>query len=109
MLLDVWAQEGWLYLVIVMDLFSRKIVGWSMSSRMKTSLVCDALSMALCQRKPKPGLIVHSYRGSQYASHEYGQLLNKWQCVGSMSRKGNCWRERDILKKAVAIFSHPEK
>ncbi len=62
----VWTQEGWLYLAVVIDLFSRKIVGWSMSSRMKASLVCDA-TMALWQRKPKPGLIVHSDRGSQYA------------------------------------------
>jgi len=87
----VWTQEGWLYLAVVIDLFSRKVVGWSMSSRMKASLVCDALTMALWQRKPKPGLIVHSDRGSQYASHEYHKLLNNWHCIGSMSRKGNCW------------------
>lgn len=87
----VWTQEGWLYLAVVIDLFSRKVVGWSMSPRMKASLACDALNMALWQRKPKPGLIVHSDRGSQYASHEYGKLLKEWQCVGSMSRKGNCW------------------
>ncbi|WP_438357004.1 IS3 family transposase [Legionella jamestowniensis] len=84
-------QEGWLYLAVVIDLFSRKVVGWSMSSRMKADLVCDALKMALWQRKPKPGLIVHSDRGSQYASHEYRKLLNDWKCVGSMSRKGDCW------------------
>jgi putative transposase len=87
----LWTQEGWLYLAVVIDLFSRKVVGWSMSPRMKASLVCDALTMALWQRKPKPGLIVHSDRGSQYASHEYRKLLNDWRCVGSMSRKGNCW------------------
>ncbi len=87
----VWTQEGWLYLAVVIDLFSRKVVGWSMSARMKASLVCDALTMALWQRKPKPGLIVHSDRGSQYASHQYRKLLNNWQCIGSMSRKGNCW------------------
>ena len=84
-------QEGWLYLAVVIDLFSRKVVGWSMSSRMKAGLVCDALKMALWQRKPKPGLIMHSDRGSQYASHEYRKLLNDWKCVGSMSRKGDCW------------------
>ena len=84
-------QEGWLYLAVVIDLFSRKVVGWSMSSRMKADLVCDALKMALWQRKPKPGLIVHSDRGSQYASNEYRKLLNAWKCVGSMSRKGDCW------------------
>ncbi|QBS09004.1 IS3 family transposase [Legionella israelensis] len=84
-------QEGWLYLTVVIDLFSRKVVGWSMSSRMKADLVCDALKMALWQRKPKPGLIVHSDRGSQYASNEYRKLLNDWKCTGSMSRKGDCW------------------
>ena len=84
-------QEGWLYLAVVIDLFSRKVVGWSMSSRMKTDLVCDALKMAVWQRNPKPGLIVHSDRGSQYASTAYRKLLNIWGCIGSMSRKGNCW------------------
>jgi len=84
-------QEGWLYLAVVVDLFSRKVVGWSMGSRMKASLVCDALKMALWQRKPAHGLIVHSDRGSQYASNDYVKLLNQHGCVGSMSRKGNCW------------------
>ena len=84
-------QEGWLYLAVVIDLFSRKVVGWSMSSRMKAELVCDALTMALWQRKPGAGLIVHSDQGAQYASHAYSQLLKAWRCVGSMSRKGNCW------------------
>lgn len=87
----VWTQEGWLYLAVVMDLFSRKIVGWSMSSRMKASLVCDALNMALWQRKPSPGLIVHSDRGAQYASKEYRNLIKIHHCVGSMSKKGDCW------------------
>jgi putative transposase len=62
-------------------------VGWSM----KATLVCNALKMAIWQRKPKPGLIVHSDRGSQYASYHYRQLLKFYGCVGSMSRKGNCW------------------
>lgn len=84
-------QEGWLYLAVVIDLFSRKVVGWSMSSRMKADLVCDALKMAIWQRKPRRGLVVHSDRGSQYASHEYRKLLNLYGCVGSMSRKGDCW------------------
>lgn len=84
-------QEGWLYLAVVIDLFSRKVVGWSMSTRMKTELVCDALKMAIWQRNPKRGLIVHSDRGSQYASHDYKKLLNLYGCLGSMSRKGNCW------------------
>ena len=84
-------QEGWLYLAVVIDLFSRKVVGWSMSSRMKAELVCDALKMAIWQRKPGRGLTVHSDRGSQYASHDYRKLIKMYSCVGSMSRKGNCW------------------
>lgn len=84
-------QEGWLYLAVVIDLFSRRVVGWSMSSRMKASLVCDALNMAIWQRKPKRGLIIHSDRGAQYASNKYKKLLVSHGCVGSMSRKGDCW------------------
>lgn len=84
-------QEGWLSLAVVIDLFSRKVVGWSMGSRIKADLVCDVLKMAIWQRKPKRGLVVHSDRGSQYASHDYRKLLNLYGCVGSMIRKGNCW------------------
>ena len=87
----IWTQEGWLYLAVVIDLFHREVVGWSMSARMKADLVCDALTMAIWRRQPKPGLIVHSDRGSQYASKAYRELLNDNQFVGSMSRKGNCW------------------
>ena len=87
----VWTQEGWLYLAVVIDLFSRKVVGWSMSSRMKAQLVCDALTMAMWQRRPDAGLIVHSDRGSQYASKQYRKLLMESDFVGSMSRKGDCW------------------
>jgi putative transposase len=87
----IWTQEGWLYLAIVIDLFSRKVVGWSMSSRMKASLACDALKMALWQRRPQPGVITHSDRGVQYASKAYRTLLAAYGCVGSMSRKGDCW------------------
>jgi len=87
----VWTQEGWLYLAVVLDLYSRKVVGWSMSSRMKAGLVCDALAMALWQRKPERGLVVHSDRGVQYASSSYTKLLALHGCKGSMSRKGDCW------------------
>lgn len=87
----IWTQEGWLYLAVVIDLFSRKVVGWSMSSRMNAQLVCDALTMALWQRKPKAGLIHHSDRGSQYASRQFRQLLAQYKVTGSMSRKGDCW------------------
>lgn len=87
----IWTQEGWLYLAVVIDLFSRKVVGWSMSSRMKASLACDALQMALWQRRPSKGLIIHSDRGVQYASKKYRTLLTAHGCIGSMSRKGDCW------------------
>ena len=87
----LWTQEGWLYLAVVIDLYARKVVGWSMGSRMNARLVTDALMMAIWQRCPKAGLIVHSDRGSQYASKAYRQLLNAHGFVGSMSRKGDCW------------------
>ena len=74
-----------------MDLCSRKIVGWSMSSRMTAQLVCDALTMAIWRRRPQAGLIHHSDRGSQYASHAFRQLLEKHDFIGSMSGAGNCW------------------
>ena len=85
----IWTQEGWLYLATVIDLYSRRVVGWSMGSRMTAHLVCDALRMAIWQRRPKAGLIVHSDRGSQYASPAYRRLLKTHDFVGSMSRKGN--------------------
>lgn len=87
----VWTQEGWLYLAVVIDLYSRKVVGWSMGSRMKAQLVCDALTMAIWQRRPSEGLIVHTDRGSQYASNMYRRLLLASGIKGSMSRKGDCW------------------
>lgn len=82
---------GWLYLAIVMDLYARRIIGWAMAPNMSATLVCDALSMAIQQRQPVSGLIVHSDRGSQYASELYQNLLNKHGFICSMSRKGNCW------------------
>ena len=83
--------EGWLYLATVIDLYSRKIVGWSMDDTMKVSLVNDALSMAILHRNPSQGLIWHTDRGSQYASYSHKDLLKKQGTVQSMSRKGNCW------------------
>ncbi|CAH1073207.1 putative IS3 element protein InsF [Candidatus Nitrotoga sp. 1052] len=83
--------SGWLYLAIVLDLFSRKVVGWAMAPSMSAELVCTALYMAIQQRLPAPGLIVHSDRGSQYACGQYQALLVKHGFVCSMSRKGNCW------------------
>jgi len=87
----IWTQEGWLYLAVVIDLHSRRVVGWSMSSRMKAKLVCDALQMAVWRRRPKAGLIHHSDRGSQYASRAFRRLLKAHGIKGSMSRKGDCW------------------
>lgn len=87
----VWTQQGWLYLAVVIDLYSRKVVGWSMSSRMKSTIVCDALKMALWRRRPPAGLIHHSDRGSQYASKAFRQVLDSYGIRGSMSRRGNCW------------------
>ncbi|WP_440962797.1 IS3 family transposase [Massilia sp. GER05] len=82
---------GWLYLAVVLDLFSRRVVGWAMAPSMPASLVCEALNMAIGHRQPAPGLVVHSDRGSQYASAEYQTLLAKHGYICSMSRKGNCW------------------
>jgi putative transposase len=87
----IWTSEGWLYLCVVIDLYSRKVVGWSMGSRMKAQLVCDPLTMAIWQRQPKAGLIVHSDQGVQYASHQYRRLLKLNDLIGSMSKKGCCW------------------
>jgi putative transposase len=82
---------GWLYLCVVIDLFSRKIVGWSMGKRITAELTKGAILMAIMQRKPADGLIFHSDRGSQYASHEFRNVLKQNKMVQSMSRKGNCW------------------
>lgn len=83
--------EGWLYLAPVLDLFSRKVVGWSMSNHLYSSLVEDALHMAVTRRRPAPGLLHHSDRGTQYTSAAYQQQLADLQCRVSMSRTGNCY------------------
>jgi putative transposase len=87
----LWTIQGWLYLAVVLDLYSRKIVGWAMSNRLKAPLVKEALSMAYWRRKPEKGLIHHSDRGSQYAGSEYQKLLEQYGMICSMSRKGDCW------------------
>ena len=84
-------RSGWLYLAVVMDLYSRKIIGWAMAPTMPAELVCAALQMAIAQRQPPAGLIVHSDRGSQYASEAHRALLARHGLIASMSRKGNCW------------------
>jgi putative transposase len=83
--------EGWLYLAVIMDLFSRQIVGWSMDAHMKTTLVSDALHMACLKRRPSSNLLHHSDRGSQYTSQAYQQLLAHYGFQVSMSRSGNCY------------------
>ena len=84
-------RQGWLYLAIVLDLATRKIVGWSMSERIKARLVCDALTMAYQHARPDVGLIMHTDRGSQYASKKYRKLITAYGMTASMSRKANCW------------------
>lgn len=84
-------REGWLYLAVVLDLYSRKAVGWSMQADMTTALVAEALQMALYERQPDPGLLHHSDRGSQYASQELRRLLDEHHITVSMSRTGNCY------------------
>lgn len=84
-------MEGWLYLSVIMDLFSRKIIGWSMDSRMKEDITLNALKMALFKRRISCGVLLHSDRGSQYAASEYQGLLKNIGIECSMSRKGNCW------------------
>lgn len=87
----IWTNEGWLYLAGIFDVFDGAIVGWAMDSRMTKSLVINALSEACINRKPEPGLLLHSDRGSQYCSEEYQKELAKKNFICSMSRKGNCW------------------
>ena len=84
-------HQGWLYLCIILDLFSRMIVGWSMQDNMHTSLTMNALDMAHMNRNPDPGLIFHSDRGSQYASTLFKGSLAKYKMISSMSRKADCW------------------
>lgn len=87
----VWTSEGWLYLAVILDLFSRRVVGFSTSNRIDRALVLSALHMAIGRRLPNAGLIHHSDRGSQYASADYRAALDAEGMVCSMSRKGNCW------------------
>ncbi|MGA2553110.1 MAG: IS3 family transposase, partial [Burkholderiaceae bacterium] len=84
-------DEGWLYLAVVLDLFSRRVVGWSMKPHMRRDLVIDALRMAWFRRQPSSGLIFHSDRGSQYCSHDFQAALTAYGMRSSMSRKGDCW------------------
>jgi putative transposase len=88
----IWTSQGWLYLAVVIDLFSRRVIGWSMAEHMRTELITTALDAALGQRIPSPsGLVFHSDRGSQYASSDYQLMLQKAGITCSMSRRANCW------------------
>ena len=91
-------DEGWLYLAVVEDIYTRQIVGWSMADHMESRLVVDALEMAVQRELPGEGLIAHSDRGVQYASEHYQQLLSKHDITCSMSRKGNCWEARSVRR-----------
>jgi transposase InsO family protein len=87
----IWTNEGWLYLAVVLDLFSRQVVGWSLNNRMSRGIIMDSLRMAVWRRQPAPGLLFHSDRGSQYCSADFQKMLKTHAMVSSMSRKGNCW------------------
>ena len=87
----IWTRTGWMYLCIFMDLYSRKVVGWSMSKKIDATLVIRALGMACFQRKPKKGLMIHSDQGAQYTSKAFKEELREREFIQSMSRRGNCW------------------
>ena len=88
---SVWTTEGWLYLAVVLDLYSRAVIGWALEARLTGALARQALTMAIRHRAPTSGLLHHSDRGSQYAATAYQQLLTTHGMTGSMSRRGNCW------------------
>lgn len=108
----LWTRQGWLYLAVVLDLFHRQVVGWSMSHRINKKLVMDALRMGIGRRCPTPGLIFHTDRGSQYCSHDFQKLLKMNGMISSMSRKGDCWDNAvaesffGSLKTERVFFTH---
>lgn len=87
----LWTAEGWLYIAAVLDLFSRRIVGWAIADHMQTNLIESAFKMAVKLRHPKPKLLLHSDQGCQYTSVQYQQAIKRFDVVVSMSRKGECW------------------
>jgi len=108
----IWTQEGWLYLAVVLDLHSRRVVGWAVSNRMKRDLAVRALNMAIALRRPPKDCIHHSDRGSQYCSHDYQKILRKHGFKVSMSGKGNCYDNAAMETffktiKAELIWRHP--
>lgn len=87
----IWTDEGWLYLAVVLELYSRRVIGWAISERITATLVCDALMMALWRHHMPKGVILHSDRGSQYCSVAYQKLFKKYKLICSMSKKGDCY------------------
>lgn len=98
-------EQGWLYLAVVLDLGSRRVIGWAMRATLEEALVLDALRMALAARRPPPGLLQHSDRGSQYAGGAYQALLAAHGITGSMSRKGDCW-DNAVVESFFATLEH---
>ena len=92
----IWTSEGWLYLAGVKDLYTKELIGYAINKRMTADLVCRALNMAIKNKRPSQGLIVHSDRGSQYCSHAYYKIIRQHQFTGSMSAKGNCFDNAPI-------------
>jgi putative transposase len=108
----VWTLEGWLYLAVLLDLYSRRVVGWAMGQRLTVELAERALTMARTNRVPTSGLLHHSDRGSQYAATSYQRLLDEYGLIPSMSRKGNCWDNAYVesffgtLKRELVYHRH---
>jgi len=108
----VWTTEGWLYLAVILDLYSRRVIGWAMGHRLTVALAEQALTMALANRTPRAGLLHHSDRGSQYAATSYQRLLGEHGITTSMSRTGNCWDNACVesffgtLKRELVYHRH---
>lgn len=101
----IWTNEGWLYLAVVLDLFSRRVIGWSMSHRLETRLVIDALKMAVEQRPTIGAVLFHSDRGSQYAAEAMQRFHERHFIVASMSRKANCW-DNAVVESFFSTLKH---
>jgi len=99
----IWTSEGWLYLAVILDLYSRRVIGWAVSNRMKRDLAIRALDMAVALRQPPKGCIHHTDRGSQYCSHDYQKRLSRHGFKVSMSGKGNCYNNPLLGRFAVQI------
>ncbi len=104
----LWTWEGWLYLAVVLDLFSRRVVGWAIQPHVRAELALEALHMALGRRVPEAGLIHHSDRGCQYAADAYQLVLRDHAVVCSMSRKGNCWDSENEVSRSGASLTLAE-